>query len=291
MSLEAMEGEQNSIDVPKIFPNPENPLEIKIPLFEGPLDLLLHLIRKKEVSIAEVRLSELTASYLEYLEKLQSINLDLAGEFLEIAAMLILIKSRSLLPKSHVDSKEFEEEEEDPEEILRRRLLEYQHYKDAAFELSSLDILGRDVFQRPENVELVADSEEANPEFEDVSVSALLEAFERVMKRMPKISRLVIEAETIRIEDRIEELIEIFGRKQLCLFEELFEYDKAKIWFIVTFMSILEMVRLRLITIVQIDQLGTIHCSAHEDFEKNSSAWFHLQNSNDSDREAMLKVS
>jgi len=289
MSMETMEFQSNNIEQSSIFPNPENPLEIKIPLFEGPLDLLLHLIRKKEVSIAEVRLSELTASYLEYLEQLQSINLDLAGEFLEIAAMLILIKSRSLLPKSPVEIEDFEEE--DPEEILRRRLLEYQHYKDAAFELSSLDILGRDVFQRPENVELVADTEEADPEFEDVSVSALLEAFERVMKRMPKISRLVIEAETVRIEDRIEELIELFGKKQHCLFEELFESDNARIWFIVTFMSILEMVRLHLISIVQVDQLGAVHCSVHENFKQNSSDWFHLQNSNGKEAEALLKAS
>ena len=287
--METMEFQSNNIEQSSIFPNPENPLEIKIPLFEGPLDLLLHLIRKKEVSIAEVRLSELTASYLEYLEQLQSINLDLAGEFLEIAAMLILIKSRSLLPKSPVEIEDFEEE--DPEEILRRRLLEYQHYKDAAFELSSLDILGRDVFQRPENVELVADTEEADPEFEDVSVSALLEAFERVMKRMPKISRLVIEAETVRIEDRIEELIDLFEKKQHCLFEELFESDKARIWFIVTFMSILEMVRLHLISIVQVDQLGAVHCSVHEDFKQNSSDWFHLQNSNGKEAEALLKAS
>jgi len=289
MSMETMEFQSNNIEQSSIFPNPENPLEIKIPLFEGPLDLLLHLIRKKEVSIAEVRLSELTASYLEYLEQLQSINLDLAGEFLEIAAMLILIKSRSLLPKSPVEIEDFEEE--DPEEILRRRLLEYQHYKDAAFELSSLDILGRDVFQRPENVELVADTEEADPEFEDVSVSALLEAFERVMKRMPKISRLVIEAETVRIEDRIEELIDLFEKKQHCLFEELFESDNARIWFIVTFMSILEMVRLHLISIVQVDQLGAVHCSVHEDFKQNSSDWFHLQNSNGKEAEALLKAS
>ena len=287
--METMEFQSNNIEQSSIFPNPDNPLEIKIPLFEGPLDLLLHLIRKKEVSIAEVRLSELTASYLEYLEQLQSINLDLAGEFLEIAAMLILIKSRSLLPKSPVEIEDFEEE--DPEEILRRRLLEYQHYKDAAFELSSLDILGRDVFQRPENVELVADTEEADPEFEDVSVSALLEAFERVMKRMPKISRLVIEAETVRIEDRIEELIDLFEKKQHCLFEELFESDNARIWFIVTFMSILEMVRLHLISIVQVDQLGAVHCSVHEDFKQNSSDWFHLQNSNGKEAEALLKAS
>ena len=287
--METMEFHSNNLELSTIFPNPENPLEIKIPLFEGPLDLLLHLIRKKEVSIAEVRLSELTSSYLEYLEKLQSINLDLAGEFLEIAAMLILIKSRSLLPKSLVEIEEFEGE--DPEEILRRRLLEYQHYKDAAFELSSLDILGRDVFQRPENVELVADTEEAEPEFVDISVAALMEAFERVMKRIPKISRLIIEAETVRIEDRIEELIELFGKKQNCLFEELFESVQARIWFIVTFMSILEMVRLKLISIVQVDQLGSIHCSAHEKFEQNSSDWFHLQNRNESEVHALLKAS
>ena len=164
------------MELKTIFSNPENSLEIKIPLFEGPLDLLLHLIRKKEVPIEEVRLSELTSSYLEYLENLQSINLDLAGEFLEIAAMMILIKSRNLLPKPI--SEENELEEEDPEEILRRRLIEYQYYKNAAFELGSLDILGRDIFRRPENVQLIADNEEKNPEFEDVSVSALMVAFE-----------------------------------------------------------------------------------------------------------------
>ena len=222
------------MELTTIFSNPENNLEIKIPLFEGPLDLLLHLIRKKEVSIAEVKLSELTASYLEYLDNLQSINLDLAGDFLEIAAMLILIKSRTLLPKSNVDDMELEEE--DPEEILRRRLIEYQYYKNAAFELGSLDILGRDVFQRPENVELISDSEETNPDdYEDISVSALMEAFQRAMKRIPKVNRYLVEAETIRIEDRIEELIKLFTNQPHILFEELFEEDKPRPWFILTF--------------------------------------------------------
>jgi len=251
--METMEQIKKSVEIPAIFPNPENPLEIKIPLFEGPLDLLLHLIRKKEVSIEEVRLSELTSSYLEYVEMMQTINLDLAGEFLEIATLLILIKSRYLLPKSPEDIEEVEEE--DPEEILRRRLLEYQHYKDAAFELSSLDILGRDVFQRPEYVELVADNEETAPEYEDISVSALMEAFGRVMKRLPKITRHLIETENVRIEDRIDELISLFGKRKHCLFEELFEDNKPLSWFIITFMAILEMVRLHLITIVQVDQL------------------------------------
>ena len=272
-----------------IFANPNNSLEIKIPLFEGPLDLLLHLIRKKEVSIAEVRLSELTASYLEYLENLQSINLDLAGEFLEIAATMILIKSRSLLPKVTVDDDELDEE--DPEETLRRRLLEYQHYKNAAFELGSLDILGRDIFQRPENVELIADAKESNPNFEDLSVSALMEAFERVLRRLPKINRYVIETETIGIEDRIEELIELFKNKPNCLFEELFENGNHHSWFILTFIAILEMVRLRLLTFVQVNQCGAIHCKTHEEFEKNTHEWFDLQNSNNNEEQTLLIAS
>ena len=287
--METMEQIKKSVEIPAIFPNPENPLEIKIPLFEGPLDLLLHLIRKKEVSIEEVRLSELTSSYLEYVEMMQTINLDLAGEFLEIATLLILIKSRYLLPKSPEDIEEVEEE--DPEEILRRRLLEYQHYKDAAFELSSLDILGRDVFQRPEYVELVADNEETAPEYEDISVSALMEAFGRVMKRLPKITRHLIETENVRIEDRIDELISLFGKRKHCLSEELFEDNKPLSWFIITFMAILEMVRLHLITIVQVDLLGAIHCTVHDDFDQNISHWYHLQNINGKEETVLLKAS
>ena len=283
-----MEQIKKRSDIPAIFPNPGNPLEIKIPLFEGPLDLLLHLIRKKEVSIEEVRLSELTSSYLEYVEMMQSINLDLAGEFLEIATLLILIKSRHLLPKP---PEEIEEVEEDPEETLRRRLLEYQYYKDAAFELSSLDILGRDVFQRPEYVELIADNEEDVPEYEDISVSALMEAFGRVMKRLPKITRYLIETENVRTEDRIEELISLFGKRNHCLLEELFENDRPLSWFIITFIAILEMVRLHLITIVQVDQLGTIHCTVHENFDQNISDWYHMQNVNDQEKPALLKAS
>ena len=287
--METMEQIKKSVEIPAIFPNPENPLEIKIPLFEGPLDLLLHLIRKKEVSIEEVRLSELTSSYLEYVEMMQTINLDLAGEFLEIATLLILIKSRYLLPKSPEDIEEVEEE--DPEEILRLRLLEYQHYKDAAFELSSLDILGRDVFQRPENVELVADNEETAPEYEDISVSALMEAFGRVMKRLPKITRHLIETENVRIEDRIDELISLYGKRKHCLFEELFEDNKPLSWFIITFMAILEMVRLHLITIVQVDHVGAIHCTVHDDFDQNISHWYHLQNINGKEETVLLKAS
>ena len=277
------------MELKTIFANPETSLEIKIPLFEGPLDLLLHLIRKKEVQIEEVRLSELTASYLEYLENLQSINLDLAGDFLEIAAMLILIKSRSLLPKTTIENDDLEEE--DPEEVLRRRLLEYQYYKNAAFELSSLDILGRDIFPRPENVKLISDSEEKNPEYQDISVAALMDAFEKVMKRLPKINRYLIEAETIGVEDRVEELIRHFTHKPICIFEELFEKDKPKSWIILTFISILEMMRLRILIVHQINQFSPIHCKKHNDFEKNILEWYELNKNDKDENSSMLMAS
>ena len=164
-----------------IFPNPQNPLEIKIPIFEGPLDLLLHLIRKKELDIYQVALSELTNSYLAYVEYMDAVDLDYAGEFLEIAATLIWIKSKHLLPKSPL---EVEEDEEDPEEQLRRQLIEYQKYKQAAFLLSCCDMLGRDVFPRPEIEEEAPTEENAPPQvFEEVSLYGLMDAFRRVMER------------------------------------------------------------------------------------------------------------
>ena len=270
-----MEHTETRMDALNLFPNPENPLEIKIPLFEGPLDLLLHLIRKKEVSIAEVRLSELTSSYLSYLEMMQSVNLDIAGEFLEIAATLILIKSRQLLPKpiEEID----EEDEENPEEILRMRLLEYQQFKDAAFEIGSRDVLWRDIFTRPETEEFVSDENEKNPEFEDVSVFALMEALQQVMARRPKITRHVVETESLRIEDRIDQMIQLFNQRPRILFEDLFENIDQRSWLILTFMSLLEMVKIRLITLIQLEHLGPIHCTIHEDFQGNLKSWYELQ--------------
>ncbi|MAA89246.1 MAG: segregation/condensation protein A [Deltaproteobacteria bacterium] len=283
-----MEHTETRMDALNLFPNPENPLEIKIPLFEGPLDLLLHLIRKKEVSIAEVRLSELTSSYLSYLEMMQSVNLDIAGEFLEIAATLILIKSRQLLPKpiEEID----EEEVENPEEILRMRLLEYQRFKDAAFEIGSRDVLWRDIFTRPETEEFVSDENEKNPEFEDVSVFALMEAFQQVMARRPKITRHVVETESLRIEDRIDQMIQLFNQRPRILFEDLFENIDQRSWLILTFMSLLEMVKIRLITLIQLEHLGPIHCTIHEDFQGNLKSWYELQEKEEPVENAGLRL-
>ncbi len=258
-----------------VFPNLNNPLEIKIPTFEGPLDLLLHLIRKKELNIYNVQLADLTSSYLAYLDFMEAINLDFAGEFLEIAATLIWIKSKHLLPKPPVEE---EGEEEDPEERLRRQLIEYQKYKQAAFALSCRDLLGRDVFVRGESEDF-KDTESSQPEqvFEEVSLYLLMDAFRRVMER-PKIVTHVVAVEQYRIEDRIEEIIQMLHLKAKYQFEDFFpEKGYSRAMFVITFMAILEMVKLGLICARQEAALDILYCHISDDFHKNLAKWYEQQ--------------
>ncbi len=263
-----------------IFPDPNNPLKIKIPIFEGPLDLLLHLIRKKELDIYKVRLSELTASYLDYLDYMKAINLEVAGEFLEMAATLIWIKSKHLLPKPPVEEEEIEE---DPEERLRQQLIEYQRYKHAAFLLGSRDVLGRDVFSRPETDEVsVARAEVGEEIFEEVSLYALMESFRNIMSR-PRVTTHVVEVEQYRIEDRIEELIQWFTVQPQSEFEKLFERDHSRALVIITFMATLEMVKFKLIRVVQEHLFGPILCLVRDEFHDNVKRWYE-QNQPESER-------
>lgn len=262
----------NSLELP-IFPDTQNPLSIKLSMFEGPLDLLLHLIRKKQVAIYEIRLSELTSAYLSYLDWMQSINLDVAGEFLEIAATLIWIKSNDLLPKPHADENL---NEENPEETLKRRLMEYQRYKEAGFKLGSRDLLGRDVFIHPQE-----DPDEshsplvtADPIFEDVSVFQLMEAFRRLTERRPRIiTEHRVHAEDYRIEDLIEDLIQRFLTSPQQTFSSFFEPDAPRSLWTVTFMAMLEMVKSKLIGFNQTELFGEILCYLHPDFSQNLERW------------------
>ena len=257
-----------------IFPNPHNPLEIKIPIFEGPLDLLLHLIRKKELDIHKVALAELTSSYLAYLELMDSVNLDYAGEFLETAATLIWIKSKHLLPQSPLPE---EGEEEDPEERLRRQLIEYQTFKEAAFLLSSFDMLGRDIFIRPDQASEVQGETTETPEvFEEISLFGLMQAFRQVMER-PRNNVHVVEQEIYRTEDRIEELIQLFHLKSRYQFEEFFADDYSLALQIVTFMAILEMVRLQLIQVEQSSALASFYCCIGDEFPQQVNLWYEQQ--------------
>ena len=268
--------ELETVPVLGIYPDREKPLEVKIEIFEGPLELLLHLIRKKKVSIDEVRLADLTAAYLSYIRALQAVDLDIAGEFLEIAATLILIKSRNLLPRPPLADEG--EEGEDPEEILRRRLMEYQRFKDAAFAIGARDWLGRDVFPRGED-NLEESVEKADEIIENQSVSGevslidLLDSFKLVMKRSPKIHQHQIEPERYRIEDRIIDLLNMLQTKASLSYENLYPKSHNRSHLILTFLAVLEMLKHRLIQVVQSEAFGPIHCLPHPDLEKTLPMW------------------
>ena len=271
--------ELEAVPILGIFPDREKPLEVKIEIFEGPLELLLHMIRKKKVSIDEVRLADLTAAYLDYIRALQSVDLDVAGEFLEIAATLILIKSRTLISKPPTEESD---EEEDPEETLRRRLVEYQRFKDAAYTIGSRDWLGRDVFPRgEEDIEVsahkVGEISTTHTLSEDISLIDLLDSFKQVMQRSPRIQYHQVEPEKYRIEDRILELLNMLQTKNSLLFEHLFPRFQNKKYFILTFLAVLEMLKYRLIQVVQSESFGPIHCLPHPELEKALPIWHKLE--------------
>ncbi|MDA0856937.1 MAG: segregation/condensation protein A, partial [Proteobacteria bacterium] len=223
-----------------------------------------------------VRLADLTAAYLSYIRALQAVDLDIAGEFLEIAATLILIKSRTLLPRPPL--MEEGEEGEDPEEALRRRLMEYQRFKDAAYAIGARDWLGRDVFPRgegnlEESVEKADEISENQSVSEEVSLIDLLDSFKLVMQRRPKIHQHQIEPERYRIEDRIIDLLNMLQTKASLSYENLYPKSHNRPHLILTFLAVLEMLKHRLIQVVQSEAFGPIHCLPHPDLEKTLPMW------------------
>jgi len=232
----------------------ENAYRVQIEEFEGPLDLLLHLIKKNELDIYNIPIAAITRQYLEYMELLKELNLDIAGEFLVMAATLLQIKSRMLLP---VTQDEEEAEAEDPRAELVRRLLEYQRYRDASHQLSSRNLLGRDVFARkfdsPELAELVPNEEPA-----DVELFDLIEAFQRVLARVSVETFHNVVTDGISIADRISEVLSLLHELKTISFDALFSDGMTRDLLVVTFLSILELCKLKLIKITQVESLGAI---------------------------------
>jgi segregation and condensation protein A len=215
--------------------------------------IFLHLIRKKEVSIEEVRLSELTASYMEYVDMMQSINLDLAGEFLEIAAMLILIKSRHLLPRAPEDLEEIEEED-DPRAELVRRLLEYERFRTVSESINLLKRVDRDVF-----VSNVNSDNLAKPmELPDIDLKDLVFSFQDVLKRADMFSTLHFTKEPLSVRERMGDVLETLKNKEFVEFSSLFNLEEEKMGLVVTFLAILELMKESLIEIVPYDFVCTI---------------------------------
>ncbi len=219
--------------------------KVQLEVFEGPLDLLLHLIKKNEVSITDIPIATITAQYLSTLELMQGLNLDIAGEFLVMAATLIHIKSKMLLPPGEDEGEE--DEEGDPREELIRRLLEYQRFKEAAEELQRREMLNRDVFVRP--VEPPRGGEIIG--FEHVSLFDLVLALRQVLERLPTEALHEITLEKISVREKMSRLLDDLQQRGKLIFQSLFEGIASRMEVIVTFLAMLELVRVRAIRIWQ----------------------------------------
>jgi segregation and condensation protein A len=225
--------------------------EIKLDIFQGPLDLLLYLIKKNEIDIYNIPIAIITEQYLEYLDLMKSMNLDVAGEYLVMASTLIHIKSKMLLPV-HED----EEEDVDPRDELTQQLLEYQAFKEAALNLDSMSILGRDVFGRLESDDNEVDDDERP--LEEMSIFQLVEAFKQIVSSMVAEDLMEIDTERISLSDRINEIMEILTEEKVVTFIDLLGEMTDRLRVIYTFLALLELIKLRLVKAYQVEPFGAI---------------------------------
>lgn len=230
------------------------PYEVKLQNFEGPLDLLLYLVNRNEVSILDIPIALITDEYLETLRLAQSVNLEIAGEYLLMASYLTQIKSACLLPSTSSDDPE--DVEEDPRQELIAHLLEYKRYRDVSRLLDSSPLLGREVFNRgcyPEHLEQV----ESRPNME-VSLNELIEALKDVIDRTLRPDLIVVEPEKLAIKDKIILIIDLISRKKWVTFRSLFEDELTRVQIVTTFLALLEVVKMGAARIYQDTTFGAI---------------------------------
>jgi segregation and condensation protein A len=234
---------------------------VKIPVFEGPLDLLLHLVKKHELDVLDIPVSFITEKYLEYLDLMRQTNLDIAGEYLLMAATLVHLKSRELLPTPEPLAPDELDGEDglDPRQELIRRLLEYQKYKEAAERLDDMPVTGRNVWTRGATIEGATDIGSATAPLAEVSVFKLLEALADVLAKARVTIAHEVVVDRLSITDRINELVDRLDAEGTFTFRSCFEVPdettaaQLKHDVVVTFLAILEMTRLKLIRITQGD--------------------------------------
>ncbi len=227
--------------------------KVQLEIYEGPLDLLLHLIKKNEVNITDIPIATITEQYLATLDLMQSLNLDVAGEFLVMAATLVHIKSRMLLPSGQ-DEEDEEEEGTDPRDELVRRLLEYQRFKEAAEELEKREILRRDVFVRP--VEPPEGTESL--ELEKISLFDLLSALRHVLEKLPAEAVHEVTLDKISVREKMNLILDDLRRRGRVVFQSLFEGAISRLDVVVTFLAMLELAKMRAVRIWQEERLGPI---------------------------------
>lgn len=235
----------------------ENDYTVKLEIFEGPLDLLLYLIKKDEVDIYDIPIERITKQYLEYLQMFKILDLEVAGEFVVMAANLIYIKSRSLLPV-HQQPPDEMAEEEDPRWELVRQLIEYKKFKDAAAHLQQREIAQENIFNRiPEAPELKAERP-----IGEVSIFDLINAFQGILKRLDKKENLrEIFEENFTVSDKIELIMKMTSGDVAIRFSELFSHAASRTEIVVTFLAILELIRLKQLSVTQPEEFGEIEVS------------------------------
>ena len=233
---------------------PPDALEIFLDAFEGPLDLLLYLIKRQNLDILDIPIAEITDQYIQYIEMMTDLRLELAAEYLVMAAMLAEIKSRMLLPRPLSD----EEEADDPRAELIRRLQEYERYKRAAEDLDGLKHMTRDNFQA--HAELVERHVEAKDP--DVDLREILLAFQDVLHRANMFTSHRVEREALSVRERMSLVLERVNSETFTQFTDLFDFTEGRLGVVVTFLAVLELIKGSLLELVQTDVFAPIHVKA-----------------------------
>ncbi len=241
-------------ELPQDLYIPPDALEVFLEAFEGPLDLLLYLIRKQNIDILDIPVAEITRQYMGYVELMKSVRLELAAEYLVMAAMLAEIKSRMLLPRSL----EVEEEEDDPRAELIRRLQEYERFKKAAEDIDTLPRVGRDITVPT----LPAPDAKARKLLPDVGLNELMLAMSEVMRRADLFESHQVSREVLSTRERMSDVLERLKGGQFVPFIALFTVEEGRLGVVVTFMAILELVKESLIELVQNEPFAAIHVRA-----------------------------
>lgn len=247
-----VDGEELT-DLPEDLYIPPDALEVFLETFSGPLDLLLYLIKKQNLDILNIPVAKITKQYMDYIALMKSLKLELAAEYLLMAAMLCEIKSRMLLPRQETQ----EDEEDDPRAELVRRLLEYEQIKQAADDLDELPRVERDLIP----IAVDVDSSDIERPLPDVSFEALISAFGDVLMRAENYAHHTIEKETLSIRERMGQVLDKLQTQQFAEFNELFSYKEGRHGLVVTFIAVLELVKQSMIRLVQTNIFSPIHIS------------------------------
>ncbi|WP_405220782.1 segregation and condensation protein A [Lentisalinibacter sediminis] len=241
-------------ELPQDLYIPPYALQVFLEAFEGPLDLLLYLIRRQNLDILDIPIAEITRQYIEYIELMKELQLELAGEYLVMAAMLAEIKSRMLLPRPVVE----EDEEHDPRAELVRRLQEYERFKKAAENLEELPRLERDVHV----VQAEAPERQVVTKLPDVTLKELMVALRDVLARAEMFTNLHVQREPLSVRQRMSEILTRIRGVQFTQFDKLFDVEEGRMGVAVTFIAVLELLRESLIEVVQSEDFAPLHVRA-----------------------------